>query len=210
MLRGGRFLATGLLAAALVTLAGCEFLYFAQGKGSQPAMYTIPKNARVLVFVDPRPHTRMSPELVTLLGEGIGQHLFTYQAADRFVAQQRLTALRRDGDAFSKMGIADIARACEADIVIHVDVRQYKVVTSEDAQVAEGGAETVVKVVSASGERLFPAQPTEGVAVLAQVGTALTDLRSVADAEREMIGLLKVRTGRLFHKWDVEDKAVNK
>ena len=202
------------LTAALLllafTLSGCQMLYMFAGKGSQEALYVIPKGARVLIFVDVRPTAHMPAEGPLVLGEKIADHLFRHKAADNFVAQQRLSEVRRLDD-FRKMGIADIARATDADVVLHVDVIQYTANTISDSSISEGSAAALVKVVDRQGNRLWPPEGTAmGAPVQARLDPLLTEQRDLNAVHKELAELLTIRIGRMFHAYDLEDKEMTK
>src|SRR4051812_8628708 len=111
------------LMALTLSLAGCELLYLMGGKGSQAALYTIPKEKRVLVLVDVHESVTAPPAFASGLGEKISTHLFRNNGADHLVSQDRLIALQQeDPAAYKKMGVADIAKAADADMVLVVFV----------------------------------------------------------------------------------------
>src|SRR5687768_13943965 len=125
MQRTSRYILMSLMALTL-GLAGCEILYFMGGKGSEPALYTIPKDKRVLVLVDIHEGVTVPPAFAAGLGEKISTHLFRNNGADHLVSQDRVIALQKDDpEAFKKMGVADIARGTDADIVLVVYVTMF-------------------------------------------------------------------------------------
>src|SRR4051812_11802517 len=94
MPRTKRYMLIPLMALTL-GLAGCEILYFLGGKGSQPALYTIAKEKRVLVLVDLHESVTAPPAFATTLGEKISTHLFRNNAADHLVSQDRIVNLQQ-------------------------------------------------------------------------------------------------------------------
>ena len=140
MVRMKRLAAAGVVAAAMAALGGCSILgALSSGKGTVKAEATVPSGSLVLVFVDPRPETQMSPEKQMDLAEAIVKHLYKYRAADRFVAQQQLVILRSEHQADfdnRKIGVADVARETGADVVIHVDVIDYSTPQLSENQIS--------------------------------------------------------------------------
>ncbi len=196
--------------AALAGLQGCAALYFLGGKGSQPALYTLPKTARILVFVDPRANVTVPVDFPSALGEKIANHLYKYGVADKFVAQERLTALRRDQQQFSRMGIADVAKATDADVVIYVDLISFQAQAISDDSMAEGSAHVLVKVLGKDGARLWPKDSPTGIETAAQVEPALTSDRSVPAIITTLSDMLSIRVGRMFQSYDKEDSVLSR
>ena len=192
-----------------LTLSGCQALYFVTGKGQQEALYKLPPGRRVLVLVDPRPGSRMPSDMAYRLGEKLSDHLYKFKAADLLVAQQRLAEIRRRPD-YDQMGIADIAAATDADVVVCVDVAQFSTTSTSDDQVMQGAAVAVVKVLDRSGNRLWPTGGVVGMPAEARAELALTDQRDRNALNKELLDLLDMRIGRMFHPYDIEDKTMNK
>ncbi len=191
------------------TLPSCEALYLIGGKGKADAIYELPKNKRVLVFVDPRQTSRMPADIPYTLGEAITDHLFKFKAADQFVGQQQLAEARRS-DRFEKFGLADVARAAGADVVLHIDVIQWKVEATSDNSLTEGAAAVVVKVVDSNGTRLWPPEGVLGAPVEAHISPQLTDTQNIESVNRALLALLTVRVGRIFHSYDLENKEITR
>ena len=194
--------------AVLLTLAGCELAALVAGKGTQPALYDLPKNARVLVLVDVQNGVHTPPLFTSELGEGIGRHLFHYKAADQIVAQERLTALQKENSArYEKMGVADIARACDADVVLCVRIMQLETPSTTDATVIWGNAAADVKVVDRNGNNLWPGSPV-GTRVVSRVQAGLNSEHDAAAIIKTMMDQLTLRTGRMFHSYSADDKIL--
>ncbi|HVX85342.1 MAG TPA: hypothetical protein VH253_11220 [Phycisphaerae bacterium] len=197
-----------LLAAA--SAGGCQALAILGGGGSVPAQYTLPKGKRILVFVDPRPTVRAPADFPSALGDAIGQHLYKYGLADHLVTQDRLTALRRDNARFPHMGIADVARATDADVVIYVDLITYDVSAISDNSIAQGNAHVLVKVLDANGNRLYPKNSSTGTEISAEIEPAFTSERDMAAVVTDLTKLLGLRVGRLFQSYDNDDAVLAK
>lgn len=198
------------LLLALAALPGCQALYFLGAQGDMPAQFTLPKEKRILVFVDPRPTVTAPADFPAALGDAIGQHLYKYGLADHIVAQERLTALRRDANRFAHMGIADVAHAADADIVIYVDLITYDVSAISDNSIAQGNAHVLVKVLDSNGTRLYPKNSTTGTEVAAEIEPAFTSEKDIAGVAQDLTNLLALRVGRLFQSYDRQDAVLSK
>ena len=196
------------LMALTLSLAGCEILYFMGGKGSQPALYTIPKEKRVLVLVDVHESVTAPPAFAAGLGEKISTHLFRNNAADHLVSQDRIIAMQQDDPAaYKKMGVADIAKAADADLVMVIFVTQLSIPVTSDGTVASGDAQIQVKLIDRNGERIFPGEVV-GTKIDAHVDSAFTSERDTEAIVKELTEMLAVRTGRMFHPYNMEDKTM--
>ena len=195
------------VAMALGT-GGCALLYFAGGKGEQKALYELPKKQRVLVLVDTRASAEPPPGFSARLGAAISTHLYRFKAADNLVSQDRLSSLRQDVNAFAKLGVADIARACDADCVVVVDVWEFSITTSSDKAIIQGSTQAFVKVVAKDGSRLWPVGIQAGTPIEAHVDPVLVSEKDRDAIAHEMMDLLTVRAARMFHAYDMEDKQM--
>jgi hypothetical protein len=198
-----------LLAGLSFLLSGCQALYFLAGKGNQDALYTFPKGQRVLVFVDAPPSVILPPNFANSLGDDISNHLFKNKATETIVSQDHLNALRSD-PTFSKLGDADIARATDADIVLYINIISFNVGLTSGEAVTQGDAEAMVKVVSKTGQRLWPPGQPNGQAVQAHIDENLADQRDQAATFKEISDLLTVRIGRMFHAYSLDDSDMTK
>jgi hypothetical protein len=179
-------------------------------KGDRPALFTLPPAKRVLVFIDVRPNVPVPPDFPADLGQKISDHLYQHHATEHVVSQSRLTELRRDPEKFSAMGIADIAQATDADIVLHVDTLMFSVSALSDESITMGLTQALVKVVDKNGKRLWPTLAATGAGVEARIDPAFAEQRDRPAVQKEMSDLLAIRIGRMFHKYAVNDSQMNK
>ncbi len=189
---------------------GCQAMALLSGGGSVSAQHKLPKEKRILVFVDPRPTVRAPVNFSTALADAIGQHLYKYGLADHIVSQDRLTALRRDSARFPHMGIADVAHATDADVVVYVDLITYDVSAISDNSIAQGNAHVLVKVLNANGERVYPKNSPSGTEIAAEIEPAFTSERDMAAVVTDLTNLLALRVGRLFQSYDKDDPVLAK
>jgi hypothetical protein len=194
-------------AGLCVAMAGCQLAALA-GKGSQEALFKIKKEQRVLVLVDAMEAVSVPPGFDTALGQLLNQHLYAYKATDHIVAQERLLQLKDEKkDAYKKMSIEDIATATDADLVISVFVTRLSTPVTTDGTVGQADALVMVKVVDRNGNRLFPGDQG-GVPIMAKEDPALTSDRNMEKTLQGLLVQLTRRTGRMFHKYSLDDKTL--
>lgn len=182
----------------MLLLSGCGLT---GAGGKQKALYTLPRQKRVMVFVDVHPTVEAPAGFANQLGENLSTHLFQYQAVDHVVAQARLAELRRAPDTFKKMGVADVARATDADLVLYVDLITFNVSSLSDDSITQGMAQVLVKVIDANGKRLWPLNDVAGAQVDAKVDPAFTEQRDKLAVAKELNDKLARDVGRMFHDY---------
>ena len=193
-------------AFCLVSLTSCGGL----AKQDQKALFTLPEGKRVLVLVDVRPSVGVPPEFATQLGQSISDKLWNWNAVSgggAMVPQTRILELKKDASAFAQMGIADVAMAADADVVLHLDIVGFSVSALSDDSITQGGAQTLVKVVDRDGTRLWPTA-TMGTLVEVSIAPAFSEQRNRAGVQKEIIDLLAIRTARMFIKYRLDDPKI--
>lgn len=204
----------GVLALVLL-LNGCAALYMLTGKGQQEALYKLPEKSRILVCVDARQVSGMPGDAPARLGQLISEHLYKYQAGETFVAQSRLSEVRKNpqfspANPAERMGIADIAAATDADVVVFVDVLQFNIQNISGGEVNQGNAMAMVKVIDKRGKRLWPADTEPlGYQVTAVAAPSLAADGGPTFVQAKLLKDLALKAGRLFHSYDTEDREVN-
>lgn len=199
-----RGIVLGLLSLFLLTTGtGCQALYFIFGQGNTSAQYKLPRKQRVLVLVDSAVRSPMTLHGISDLEQAISNQLYQNDVAKNLVPSFRLMELEKNPRSFHKMGIADIATAMNAQVVVYVFVEHFSIQLLSDHQISRGYASAVVKVVSADGKRLFPRNATPGVSVEAQIPEGLVSSQNVATVEREIIAELSKKVGQLFYSHSV-------
>jgi hypothetical protein len=211
--RGGT--STALLAlpllACLSLLAGCELLYFAGAERNKTtAVYTFPKGQKVLVLTELRDGVSAPPAFTTNLADSIASRFWQLKVVDATpVSQDRLIALQQaDPTAYAKMGVADIARETGADVVLRVYITQLQAPATADGTVAEGFGQAYIKLVSKSGDRLWPGD-VNGQQIPAHVDLALLSDRSSNDIIKKLSTQLSDGIVKLFHSHEeIEDHSL--
>jgi hypothetical protein len=198
-----------MLAIALgAGLSGCELIGLFAGHGSQAALYVLPKDARVIVLVDLRKDIEAPAAFASNLGDQITAHLYTYKATDHVIGQAVLVDLERNNPKYAEMGVADVAAATGADVVVVVDVVMLSVTSSSDNMVHEGAAEAYVKVIDRNGNRLWPGD--NGMRVNAKVDPKMNDDVIKQGIFKNMQDTLTVRIGRMFHSYSLDDSVMSR
>jgi hypothetical protein len=158
--------------------------------------------------VDIRPELSAPPAFATTLAERISSHLFRNKATDHIVPQQRLLELQQQDPAkFAKMGVADVANAVDADLVVVVYVIFLQVQSTTEGAVTQGNTQVLVKVVNSKGERLWPGDPA-GTRIDAFIEPALSSDQDKTAVYDKLSEQLITRVGRLFHKYSLDDKTM--
>ena len=194
-----RLLLAALVLPTLLTLTGCEVGYFIFGQGDQPAVFKIPEQSRVLVLVDKAANSPMTVSDLQSLINTMNLLLYQNKVATQFVPAFRLTNLQRNTELYQSMGIADIAAAVRADIVIYIYLRKFSAKLISDKQISEGYASAIVKVVNKNGTRLWPKDATDGYPITVKIPQALASSQSSAAVHNALIQAVAQKVALLFY-----------
>ncbi|HTV47554.1 MAG TPA: hypothetical protein VMG59_03830 [Phycisphaerae bacterium] len=192
------------LTAGFFILGGCELAYLVAGNGQDKALYNIPQSDRVLVLVDSSAASPMTMEAAADLIDAVNSQLYQNKVADQLVPSFRITALEKTNPVtYRQMGIADIAKAVNADLVVYIFIDRFDVLLDSDQQVSHGDATGLVKVVNSNGDRLWPNDATDGYSVTAQVKENLATNQSAEDVQNQLITQLANNVSQLFYNHPV-------
>ncbi len=184
----------------LAAVPGCQLAYLVGGNGTAPAAFVIPEKDRVLVLVDEAADSPMSLHAIAGLIGTVNTQLYAHRVARRLVPPYRVIGLQRANPVlYRKMGIADIARALHADIVVYIFVRKFDVQWVSDRQVTRGFAQVLVKVVGGAGKRLWPLNATPGRAIAVRVAANFAMTQSPAAVEKNLIARIAARVAEIFY-----------
>ncbi len=153
------------------------------------------------------PSVELPPGYAATLGDSISKHLFQYKADTHLVAQDHLSVLRTD-PGFSKLGVADVAKATNADVILYVNLVTFNDAVTSGGNVSQGDAHALVKVIDHTGHRLWPINEPNGHPADAHVEETLADSRDQLATEQELTKQLTTHVGRLFHKYSLDDKEM--
>jgi hypothetical protein len=203
-------LAFALLLTTALALGGCELAYLFAGNGSHAALYKLAKKDRVLVLVDASANSQLSIHAVATLMTSVNQVLYQHKCANHFVPAYRIVALqRRNPVRYHAMGIADIAHAVNANVVVYVFVKRFDITLESAGQLTKGKADALVKVVDEKGNRLWPKTGSPGLSVTARIPTATAVSQSPEAVESEMVAILARRISRIFYRYAVGYKPTS-
>lgn len=152
-------LSLSLAAAAALSAGSCNIigpvLLLAQGPEKTKAQFILPKECSAVIAIDDRASVLQQRSLRDMIGKSaeedmLGQNLVREMIASRLASA--VMARERTGE---PMGIAEIGKAVNADIVIYVAMEQFTL--SEDGSSLSPLAVARVKIIeSKTGKRLGP------------------------------------------------------
>jgi hypothetical protein len=205
-----RGMAMATVICALAALGGCE-LAALLGEGAEPALHKIDEGTKILVVVDVGDGVALPPAFSTTLADQIGAHLVKENAVDvPVVPQDDLVKLQlTNPEAYKRMGLADIAQATGADQVLLVYITRFDTPREESGLVARGNAVAHVKLVDKAGQRVWPGDAM-GQEVTAQANETLLNEKSLEQVQKDMGAKLALRTGRMFHAYEVDSHKMDR
>jgi hypothetical protein len=159
---GAVVLGAGLLAVAgLVSSGGCtQMLAWSVATFAPPerikALYEVPKDKKVLVFVDDRPAPVSYEPVKYELAERVSKKLREEKLVKETIPYERLVDLSMLPD-YSQMSISEIGKKLGADVVVYVQIESFTLKDSPENPLWQGRLATSVWVVDAvKPERLWP------------------------------------------------------
>ncbi|RLS46282.1 MAG: hypothetical protein DWH86_03245 [Planctomycetota bacterium] len=185
-----RILVLSFLASAVFVIAGCNYaipaMWIAQGPPKKPAEYTLPKDKKLVVFVDDRKSVVSRLQLRALLADDIGTVIKQQGLVTDVVSGRELISyVRRMETSSKRLSIEELGSAVNADIVLYVEMESFTL--SPDGATPKPTAQVRVKVVDVKAkERLFPplgADP-KGYPLTAEIDTLGNDAYRTSAARR--------------------------
>jgi hypothetical protein len=153
-------LLSGSLALAASLCAGsCNILgpviLLAQGPDKTPAQFILPKECSAVIAIDDRGSVLPQRTLRDVIGKSAEEAILAQQLVREMVASRLASAVMARERTGEPMGIAEIGKAVNADIVIYVAMERFTL--SEDGSSLSPIAIGRVKIIeSKSGKRLGP------------------------------------------------------
>jgi hypothetical protein len=147
-------------AAAALAAAGCNMavpaLYVVQGPGKKPAVYTLPEDRKLVVYVDDRRNVVSRLQLRAQLADDIGTMLRSEELVREVVSGRELIAyVRRVETSTKRVSIEELGLAVGADIVLYVEMDSFAL--TPDGATPKPVGSAYVKVIDVKArERLFP------------------------------------------------------
>lgn len=199
------------LAGVAGVLGGCNIVgpavYFAVGPDKIKPVYTLDPAKTTVVFLDDRSSRIPSRATRELIGQTAEEELLNKGVVKDMVQSRRIQAVVARERYGKPLGIAQVGRAVEADVVIYCWVDEFTF--STDGQSFAPGATLRVKVVDAhTKERLFPApEIPDGWHILrisppTQQGSAPATTSERAEAERNLARWVGREIAGMFYERD--------
>ena len=188
------------LALLFFCCSGCQLEYLLAGNGISESVYHIKSKDRVLVLVDSSSISPLSIHAMSQLITATNQDLYRAGVTKRLVPAYRLIALMKNHPVtYREMGIADIAKALKANIVLYVYIERFRNRLLSAKQITEGDAQAYVKLVSESGKRLWPRTAAPGELVTAKVPPNLAMTQTHTAVEDSLLSQIANTTAGFLH-----------
>ncbi|MBM4098387.1 MAG: hypothetical protein FJ260_00270 [Planctomycetes bacterium] len=201
-----------LASAALLAAPGCNMavpaLYVAQGPPKRPAMYTLPADKKVVVFVDDRQNVISRLQLRAALGDDVSNEFRRLKLVSDVVSGRELISyVRRVETSAKRVSIEELGDAVKADIVVYVEMESFAL--SPDGATPKPVASAYVKVVDVKGkERLFPplGGDPKGQPVASELDSQMPDAFRTSAQRRRMEDMLEKKLAddiaKLFYEYE--------
>ena len=201
----------------LFLAAGCNYLvpaaYIIDGPPSIDAKYDLP-DRKTVVFVDDRTNILSRTQLRAVIGDKVAADLMKQGLITETIASRDALAMARKDETVDKpMPISEIGQRVGADMIIYVQIRDFKLADPGGDSLPSASAS--VKVIDVSGRsRLFPA-PSEltGEPVATDMREVSADLYQSTSGRRQVEDLLAAEIGsevaKLFYKHERKELGKN-
>lgn len=201
-----------LAAAALLAAEGCNMavpaLYVAQGPPKRPAMFTLPADRKVVVFIDDRQNIINRLQLRAMLGDDVANELRRMKLVSEVVSGRELIAYVRKVETSTKrVSIEELGDAVNAEVVVYVEMDGFAL--SPDGATPKPVASAFVKVVDVKAkERLFPplGGDPKGHPVQSELDTQMPDAFRTSAQRRRMEDMLEKKLAddiaKLFYEYE--------
>ena len=201
--------------AASAALPACNIvtpvMYIAQGPGKKPAEYTLPKDRKLVVFVDDRRSVMSRLQLRSTLADDIGTVIQQLELVKEVVSGRELIAyVRRVESPSKRVSIEELGNAVGADVVLYVEMDAFAL--TPDGATPKPTALARVKVVDVEKrERLFPPAGGDpaGVTVQAEINALAADAYRTSANRRKLEDALAKRLADQITKLFYEHEAKN-
>ena len=208
-------IAVAALAAAALSAAGCNYLipgmWIVQGAPKKPAAYTLPKDRKLVVFVDDRKNVVSRLQLRAMLADDVGTVIMKEGLVEDVVSGRELISyVRRNETSSKRVSIEELGNTVGAELVLYIEMETFAL--SVDGASPKPRASVFVKVVDCKAkERLFPpvgADP-KGFAVSAELIDVNFDAYKTSATRRALEDQLEKKLADMISKtfYDHEEKA---
>jgi hypothetical protein len=164
------WLSAAMLAAAISTgLAGCSAAAWTAAQFAPPkkisALYRLPKDRKVLVFVDDYLSEVGYEPIKGLLAEGVNERLAKEELVASTVPYRNLADLATARGTFNELAVSQVGQELGAEVVLYVHIDAFSTKDLPDSPLWHGQFRATVRVVDVKTGRLWPTDRPEGHAV---------------------------------------------
>jgi hypothetical protein len=195
------------------TLAGCQPFAWILVKTIGPwlpeetaqAQYDL-QNKSVLVLVDAKDPGFLSeyPRLESAISTGIGKQLGDNKACGPIVPAHSLDNARRAEPKFGQWSVVQIGKYFNVDLVMHVEVLEFRLRDAPGSNVYHGYTETALRLVSTeTGEQVWPVLADARLITAETQPDQATEERG--EQETILIDGIADKIARLFYTYKLED-----
>ena len=202
-----------LLLSGIATIAGCNVLAWTLSKTAAPfvpeeevqAEYSL-QGRSLVVLVDVKNPLVASefPRSTAALSDALGKILTDRKACGPIVPSYSIEAARQAEPQFQQWSVAQVGQYFNVDLVMHVEVLDFRVKEPSSSDIYQGYAETTVCLVSpGTGEQVWP------VLAAARTVTAETlpdvDIDNPGQQETLLVEGLAEKIARQFYTYKKEE-----
>ena len=148
-----------LAGAAAAGLGGCAAFSWFVAQFAPPqevkAEFKLPKDKKVLVFVDDMLHEVNYAPIKGDLTEKLNSQLAEHKIAANTIPYEQVQDLAARGD-FNRLAVKEVGEKLGADVVIYVDIERFSLKENEASPLWRGELAGSVRVVDVKVGRLWP------------------------------------------------------
>ncbi len=157
------------LAAAAISQSGCAVFAWTVAQFAPPqkvkALYTPPKDKKILVFVDDV-HSQVTYQPVKAeLTDRLNAKLTDRKIAGSTIPYRNLAHLAVTGEGFDAMRVVEVGRHLGADLVLYVHIDKFSLRDDEQGPLWRGRLGATIRMVDVEKGRLWPLDSPAGYAV---------------------------------------------
>jgi len=214
-----RIAAAALLVALAVTSGACgpiSWLVAVLAPPKRiPAVYELPEDKKVLVFVDDIVKPVRYEAVKRELTEGINDRLLKEKVAGETLPYEHLFRLIASRPDFNLLSIFEVGKLLGADLVVYVRLDEFSLKDSPNVPLWHGKLRTTVRVMDVSGKPLWPLDRPAGHVVEVEMPEVIDASNTYGtELASQMAERMAERIARLFHThyvprdiWETETGA---
>lgn len=195
----------------LLGLAGCQTVpwlvqFFARPEKVEPVC-SIPPDARMLVLVSDLELSE-SVDCAAIkrdLTDSLNKQLLAHEVAAEVVPYEELLELVADEPVFNQMSFGDIGNRLDADLVLYVRLKQFKLKDTDVGPSWHGELDVQVKLVDQDNHTLWPLDQPLGYAVGPVVVSGRQESSETYGVKltEELAEEMANRIAKLFYEYEV-------